>query len=104
MVELTLSSSYRKPWRGKEDEVISGGLALDMVNILLALLGFLLRPGAPNTDKVLSEVLTPAKLWLLVMDLVLRRLAGRTDSDMVERVRDGLPTQRGREEKSSTQR
>lgn len=36
-------------------------------------------------------MLTPVKLWLLVMDLEVRRLAGRTDSDMVERVRDGLP-------------
>lgn len=36
-------------------------------------------------------MLTPVKLWLLVMGLEVRRLTGRTDRDMVERVRDGLP-------------
>lgn len=46
-------------------------------------------------------MLTPVKLWLLVMDLEVRRLTGRTDSDMVERVRDGLPVQ-GRRTQPST--
>ena len=36
-------------------------------------------------------MLTPAKLWLLVMDLLRTRLDGRADRDMVDTARDGLP-------------
>lgn len=61
------------------------------MNILLALLGFRLSPGVVYTDRGrdLSWVLTPVKLWLLVIDL--SALTGRTDSDMVDRVLEGPP-------------